>query len=87
MSYESRKEYIQRMRRRYKRANRRYKTNLLDEVCQVCGDERKYATKLLGHKIHRSSKPRGRKSYYGDPEFWGPSKRSGSKQVACVASV
>ncbi len=69
MSYESRKEYIHRMGHRYKRASKRYKTRLIDEVCQVCGYERKYAIKLLGGKIRRSAKQRGRKSYYANPEF------------------
>lgn len=49
MSYGSKKEYIQTQRRRYRRAGRSFKTQLLDEVCEVCGYEQKYAIKLLGH--------------------------------------
>lgn len=67
MSYKARKEYIGQMRRRYKRAGKGYKSKLLDEVCTVCGYERKYAGKLLGNKIPAGHKKRGRKSYYEDP--------------------
>ena len=67
MSCGARNEYIGRMRGRYGRAGKRYKTRLLDEVCLVCGYERKYASKLLRGKVARSYRKRGRKSYYEHP--------------------
>ena len=69
MSSESRNEYMARMKGRYKRAGKRYKTKLLDEVFQVCGYDRKYASKLLSGKISRSKGKRGRKAYYESPEL------------------
>jgi hypothetical protein len=46
-----------------------YKTRLIDEVCEVCGYERKYAIKLLNGALKASGGKRGRKSLYGDPEL------------------
>ena len=54
MSLTSRREVLERFRRRYARAGRPYKKKLLDEFCELCGYERKYAIKLLNHG------PRGR---------------------------
>ena len=47
MSCEARGEYIAVQKRRYRRAGKVYKTRLIDEVCEVCGYERKYVIKLL----------------------------------------
>jgi hypothetical protein len=69
MSCESRNEYIAVQRRRYRRAGKPYKTRLLDEVCEVCGYERKYATKLLNNAHKLSKGKRGRKGEYNDPEL------------------
>ena len=69
MSCEARKEYISRMSYRYRRAGKRYKTKLLNEVCEVCGYERKYAGKLLSGQVRRRSGKRGRKRYYEDPRL------------------
>jgi len=69
MSYETKTEYIAVQRRRYKRAGKPYKTRLLDEVCEVCGYERKYAIKLLNGSLKTSQGKRGRKSEYADPEL------------------
>ncbi len=43
MSCESRNEYISVQKRRYRRAGKVFKIRLLDEVCEVCSYERKYA--------------------------------------------
>jgi hypothetical protein len=69
MSCESRSEYIAVQKRRYRRAGKMYKTRLIDEVCEVCGYERKYAIKLLNGALKASGGKRGRKSLYGDPEL------------------
>ena len=69
MSCESRSEYISVQKRRYRRAGKAYKTRLLDEVCEVCGYERKYAVKLLNGTRSPSKGKRGRKSEYNDPEL------------------
>lgn len=69
MSCETRNEYIRVQKHRYKRAGKACKTRLLDEVCEVCGYERKHAIKLLNGSLKPSRGRRGRKSEYGDPEF------------------
>ena len=69
MSCETRNEYIGVQKHRYKRAGKPYKTRLLDEVCEVCGYERKHAIKLLNGSLKPSRGKRGRKGEYAEPEF------------------
>ena len=64
MSCETRIEYIAVQKRRYRRAKKGYKTRLLDEVCTVCGYERKHAIKLLNGSLKPSKGKRGRKGEY-----------------------
>jgi len=69
MSCESKQEYIQVQKRRYRRAGRERKTQLLDEVCAVCGYDRKHAIKVLNGTLKPSAGKRGRTSQYSDPEL------------------
>ena len=48
MSAKSRKEVLEQARARYRGRGRKGRSRLLDEVCALCGYERKYAIKLLG---------------------------------------
>lgn len=48
MSMGSRREVVDRLRARYGRARRAYRTRLIDQLCELCGYERKYAIKVLG---------------------------------------
>ncbi len=66
MSCESRNEYISVQKHRYRRAGKPYKTRLLDEVC---GYERKYATKLLNGRRKSGKGKRGRKSGCSNPDL------------------
>ena len=50
MSEKSREEVLRVMRERYARRGREARKKLLDEFCELCGYERKYAIKLLGGK-------------------------------------
>ncbi len=50
MSQLSRKEHLAKMRWRYAQRGRECKSRLLDELCEVCGYDRKYAIKLMGGK-------------------------------------
>lgn len=68
MGYESKREYLARIRSRYLKANRRYKKLILDEFCAVWGDHRKHAIRLLNQKQDESSGNRGRPSKYGVEE-------------------
>lgn len=75
MSCESRSEYIAVQKRRYIKAGKAYKSRLLDEVCVVCGYDRKYATKLMNGSLKSSRGKRGRKAQYDSPELTRVLKR------------
>ena len=57
MSMGSRREVVERLRARYTKAGREYRRKLIDQLCELCGYERKYAIKVLGGK---RPGPRGR---------------------------
>jgi hypothetical protein len=65
MVNQSKKEYVEVMRRRYAGAGRRYKKRLLDEVCEICGYHRKYAIGLLNSKAGRQRRRPGPRRIYG----------------------
>ena len=50
MSAKSRKEVLEQARQRYGKRGRAGRNRLSDEVCELCGYERKYAIKVLGGK-------------------------------------
>jgi hypothetical protein len=70
MSQESRREVVERLRGRYERAGRRYRSKLLDQVCGLCGYERKYAIKVLGGRRPgpRGQPQGGARIRYGEAE-------------------
>ena len=47
MSARSRKEVLEQARARYRGRGKEGRSRLLDEICALCGYERKYASKLL----------------------------------------
>jgi hypothetical protein len=47
MSKKSKREYLQEISVRYKKACKEEKIKILDEFCSVCSYHRKYAIKLL----------------------------------------
>lgn len=47
MSMRSRTEVVKRLARKYRRAGAEHRRKLVDELCSVCGYERKYAIKVL----------------------------------------
>ena len=47
MVYQSKREYLEKIRNRYVRAGRKYKQKILDEFCTICGYHRKHAIRLL----------------------------------------
>jgi hypothetical protein len=62
MSAKSRQEVLEQARARYQRWGKLGRSRLLDEVCALCGYERKYAIKVLGGKREiagRSGRRRG----------------------------
>jgi len=71
MSQRSKREVLKKMRERYARRGREGRSKLIDEVCEMCGYERKYAIKVLNGRLPiggdgcRRGGPRLR---YGDAE-------------------
>lgn len=64
MSQASKREYLLAIWERYQRAGRRFKSQILDEFCQVCGYCRKYAIQLLSRKPRtRQRKPGPKREY------------------------
>lgn len=47
MSKRAKQEYLQQIRERYKTAQKQEKKTILDEFCEVCGYNRKYAIRIL----------------------------------------
>ena len=78
MSPRSKKEYIEAILKRYKRASVKEKTLILDEFCVNCGFHRKHAIRLL-HGFRRFTKPkpkkRGRSVCYDPDLLLRPLKR------------
>lgn len=68
MSQRSRREYLERIRSRYQGAGRKYKKLILDEFCEVCGCERKYAIKLVNRLPKPRKRPPGPRPRYGEAE-------------------
>jgi hypothetical protein len=61
--------YLEAIRSRYREADRESKTIILDEFCQVCSYNRKYAIRLLNRKRKKLQGRPGRKPFYGFPEL------------------
>lgn len=58
MSIEARREYLLAIRERYQKAKRREKSQILNEYCQVCEYDRKYAIRVLNRPIgERQNRP------------------------------
>ena len=78
MSPRSKREYVDAIYMRYKRAFRKRKTEILNEFCLNCGYHRKHATRLLNN-FKRFTKPkpkkRGKPSVYAKDAVIEPLKR------------
>lgn len=78
MSPRSKREYLEAVYLRYKRAALKEKTAILDEFCQNCGYHRKHAIRVLNN-FKRFTKPkprkRGKPSVYNKPSVLEPLKR------------
>ena len=56
MSQKAKSEYLREIKPGYKRADKTEKQNILNEFCQICGYNRKYAVRLLNKKEEQNSK-------------------------------
>jgi hypothetical protein len=68
MVQQSKQEYLEAIRWRYRKARRAGKTRILDEFCQVCGHHRKHAIRLLREESGRPRSKPGRPCQYEGPE-------------------
>ncbi|MFH1657270.1 MAG: hypothetical protein ABH919_02280, partial [bacterium] len=60
MNKEAREQYMQTLRERYLKADKREKGNILDEYCRNTGQDRKYSIKKFLYKV-KLKKPEDRK--------------------------
>lgn len=65
----SKKEYLAKIKDRYRKAGRKGKKSILDEFCEVCGHHRKHAIRLLNADGRKKHKKPGRPSKYGPEEI------------------
>jgi hypothetical protein len=65
MVSQSKREYLARIKDRYRHANREGKSRILEEFCAVCGHHRKHAIRLLNADQRRRKKRPGRLRRYG----------------------
>jgi len=94
MSPCSKREYLATIHKRYKQADRKGKTAILDEFCQNCGHHRKHAIRLLSQVRRRpKAAPRkpGKPSRYGIPgllkvleDIWLAAGMPCGKRLKCV---
>jgi len=77
MVLRSRQEYLEAIRSRYRRSNRRDKAVILDEFCAICGYNRKYAIRLLKKRKTDTSRKRkpGPRFIYHDERLLNALKR------------
>jgi len=65
MGPQAKREYVEVIRGRYRRASRRQKGRILDEFCAVCSYHRKHAIALLGRRRRRERRRPGPAVRYG----------------------
>jgi hypothetical protein len=69
MVNQSKREYLAKIKDRYRHANRRGKAKILDEFCWVCGHHRKHAIRLLRSDRRTRKKKPGRPGQYGPEDL------------------
>lgn len=69
MVSQSKRDYLAKIKDRYRHAGRKYKKVILDEFCTICGHHRKHAIRLLNQDARRKRNKPGRPSQYGLEEI------------------
>ncbi len=64
MNTESKKQYMETLRERYLKANKKGKGDILNEYCRNTGEDRKYAIKKFRYKVKPKESRKKRKEYY-----------------------
>lgn len=62
MNIEAKEQYMDTLRKKYFKANKKGKGVILDEYCRNTGQERKYAGKKFNYKVKLKEKKTGKKS-------------------------
>jgi len=75
MGNKAKREYLKKIKRRYQKACKKEKKRILDEFCEVCGYNRKYAIRLLNQVQNRPRKRPGPSPRYPSKEVLAPLKR------------
>ncbi len=83
MSANSRGELLTQARARYQNRGKEGRGRLLDEVCALCGYERKYASKVLAGR--RALVGRGGRRRGGSPARYGAAEREVIKAIWLTA--
>lgn len=94
MSKRSRNEYLSEIRLRYQEADKSEKKKILDEFCEVCRYNRKYAIRVLNKEtliMRPESRKPGRRRKYDNPEIkeflittWKSSNQPCSKRLKAI---
>lgn len=90
MSNEVKRQYLDRIRKRYEKATKRQKTLILDEFCKVCEITRKHAIKLLNEQPATVPPRPGPKAIYGEAieahlvKLWRAMNRMCSKKMVAA---
>lgn len=93
MGNETMRECLEKTRRRYQEAGRKYKKIILDEFCAMWGYNRKYTIDLFNRKTHPSGGRRGRPARYGKKEhavlerIWLIATRPCSKRLKSMLAI
>ena len=88
MVSQSKREYLAKIKDRYRHASKAGRSRILDEFCEVCGHHRKHAIRLLRADARTRHKHPGRPGGYGDTELrvldsiWLNSDRPCSKRMS-----
>lgn len=90
MSSEVKRQYLERIRERYKKASKRQKTLILDEFCKVCNLTRKHAITLINEQPRSAPARPGPKPVYGAEiedhvvKLWRAMSRMCSKKMVAA---
>lgn len=93
MSNEVRRQYLEKVRIRYLQGNKKRKTLILDEFCEVCEISRKHAIKLLHEDLKKNRARPGPKVLYGENihqhvvKLWLAMNRMCSKKMVAAMPV
>jgi hypothetical protein len=96
MSQKSRQDVLEQARERYGRRGRQGRSRLLDEVCALCGYERKHAIKVLGGRraiVGHGGRRGGSSPVYGEAEravlkkIWLAAEQPCGKRLVAALAV